>query len=259
MNSIREHIDAINKKKEKALSIFLTAGYPNKNSFLELTDLVIDNGADILELGIPFSDPLADGPIIQKSSFVAINSGITTKHVLEYSNKIAAKHSKPIILMGYANPIVKYGINNFFTDCLNSGVSGLIIPDVPIEEYDDFFASKPDKLDAILLASPTSTANRIKSIDEKSSGFVYVVSMRGTTGNLNSNSSSTESYLETCRENIINNKIMIGFGINGEESIKKFYGYCNGFIVGSAIIKRLETESFTEVGKFVSELKRACI
>ena len=237
MSYIKKYIEALNAKGRKALSVFLTAGFPSAVGFTDLAKSVLDAGADMIEIGIPFSDPLADGPVIQQSSIRALSNGVDMKMVFRYAEAISAYSSKPVILMGYANPVSKYGTGDFFSASSNSGVKGVIIPDVPIEEYDDFYKEKPRSLDAILLAAPTSDKKRIIAIDKKSSGFVYCVSMKGTTGNRNI--SGENEIVQKARTLVTRNKMMTGFGISKPEDITNYSPYCDGVIVGSAIINEL--------------------
>ncbi|MCX6149450.1 MAG: tryptophan synthase subunit alpha [Ignavibacteriales bacterium] len=260
MIKLSEYIKSINDKKEKALSIFLTVGFPNKNNFVDLAIKVLDSGADLIELGIPFSDPLADGVIIQQSSHLAIENGINLETVLEFTNKINVRTSKPIILMGYANPILNYGVKNFLKDAQNSGASGLIVPDIPLEEMDSFFENNRSDLDIILLTTPTSSDERIEMIDEKSSGFVYCVSVSGTTGIRKNFSEETLNSLKRTYSLVSKNKMLIGFGISTPENIKEITPYCDGVIVGSAIIKQLmnDNKSYDKTLTLIKELKQSC-
>ncbi|MFH1195898.1 MAG: tryptophan synthase subunit alpha [bacterium] len=260
MSAIKKHIENINLSGRKALSVYLTSGFPNKNNFTDLALRVFDAGADIIEIGIPFSDPLADGPVIQASSKAALDDGINLKQTLKYAGEIKSKISKPVILMGYANPILKYGLKNFITDSLNSGIDGIIVPDVPIEEYDSFFSEDRGILDTILLTTPTSSIERIKTIDSKSSGFVYCVSVIGTTGMRKVFGQDVLNNLQRTYANIEKNKMMIGFGIGSAESVKIFSPYCDGLIVGSAVIKSLFDDDpvYSRTTKLVSELSEVC-
>jgi len=282
---IKNYIDELNKNSRKALSIFLTAGFPEKNNFVDLAKSVLDSGADMIELGIPFSDPLADGPIIQATSKLALDAGVYTNDVLGYAEQISKYSPKPIILMGYANPIKKYGIENFLRDAKNSGVKGLIVPDVPLEEFDSFFNSEErqildeespnniskeillpqkarnqnDKLDVILLTTPTSSEARIKQIDAKSSGFVYCVSITGTTGVKDSFDDSTTDNLKRTYSLLQNNKMLIGFGISKPEDVKRFSPFCDGVIVGSRVMKSLlNGDERNETLKIIEQLSDAC-
>lgn len=259
MSYIHNYIEKLNNQKRKALSIFLTAGFPDKKKFAELAKAVLDAGADMLELGIPFSDPLADGPIIQTSSNIALNNNVTTYDVLKYAEIISKYSEKPIILMGYANPINKYNKLNFFNDAANAGVKGLIVPDIPLEEYDSFYDCDTKNLDIILLTTPTSTNERIISIDNKSKGFVYCVSVTGTTGIKDSFSNETFENLKRTYSLIKKNKMLIGFGISKPDDVKNFSPYCDGVIVGSRIIKSiLNGDTFDDTLKIIHELSTAC-
>ncbi|NJD21702.1 MAG: tryptophan synthase subunit alpha [Melioribacter sp.] len=259
MSFIKNYIEGINNNARKVLSIFLTAGFPNKNNFVDLAKRVFDSGADMIELGIPFSDPLADGPIIQASSKIALDNGIKLKDVFSFSEAITSGTDKPVILMGYANPIRKYGIENFFRDANSCGVKGLIIPDVPLEEYDFFFESSTHSIDVILLTTPASSKERIKAIDEKSSGFVYCVSITGTTGVKENFSDEVISNISRTRSLIKKNKMLIGFGVSKPEDVKTFSPYCDGVIVGSAVIKSLlNNDNYDTTLRLISQLSQAC-
>ncbi len=165
MSEIKSYIDELNRKNRNALSVFLTAGFPDKKNFISLATEILEAGADMLELGIPFSDPIADGPVIQASSQLALNMGISISDTLHFADAIRAKSDKPLILMGYANPLLSYGLPQFILDAKNSGVNGLIIPDIPLEEYKEFWNCDLNGLDVILLTTPTSDEERIKEID----------------------------------------------------------------------------------------------
>jgi len=261
MSEIARYIDQVNQNKRKALSVFLTAGYPQKKDFTSLALDILDHGADLLELGIPFSDPLADGPVIQKSSQVALAQGITLKDTLHYAGQIRKKSAKPLILMGYANPLLRYGLARFIQDALNSGVNGLIIPDVPLEEYDTFWDTELMGLDIILLTTPTSSPHRIRQIDSYSSGFVYCVSITGTTGVRSSFDASVLENLTMTYQNVTRNKMLIGFGISQPEDIRRFKPYCDGLIVGSAVIRTLDDAhpgDYSKAVNLVQSLGQAC-
>ncbi len=261
MVNLKEHIQSVNDENEKVLSIFLTAGFPDKHKFVDLACKVFDAGADIIEIGIPFSDPLADGPVIQHSSHIAIQNGVSIKDVLSYTEKIKSKNDKPIVFMGYANPILNYGKNNFFRDAKQAGADGLIIPDVPLEEYDSFFEEQND-LDVVLLTTPTSTQDRIMEVDKRSKGFIYCVSVIGTTGIRKEFSDETLNSLKSTHS-IVKNKMLVGFGISSPDNIKQISPYCDGVIVGSAVIKKLMNGNYKkdveETLHLIKELKKSCM
>lgn len=270
MSCIKTYIEELNMQKRKALSIFLTAGFPKKNNFIDLAKSVLDSGSDLLELGIPFSDPLADGHVIQAASKLALEDGVTSKDVLDYSEQISKYSPKPVILMGYANPIKKYGIETFLRDAANAGVKGLIVPDVPLEEYDSFFnTSSGQNLDEcsragripeiILLTTPTSSEDRIRKIDSISSGFVYCVSITGTTGVKDNFDDSVIANLKRTYSLLEKNKMMIGFGISKPEDVKRFSPFCDGVIVGSRIMKSLlNNEERKETLNVIKQLSLSC-
>jgi tryptophan synthase alpha chain len=259
MSGIRKYIEELNNRNRKALSIFLTAGFPDKENFTATAKRILDAGADMIELGIPFSDPLADGPIIQASSKIALDNGVNIEYVLDCAEELHKYSQKPIILMGYANPIVKYGLFNFFKKAEACGVSGLIVPDVPLEEHRSFFDPKPADLDLILLTTPTSSDTRIEMIDSKSEGFIYCVSVTGTTGVKSSFGEETIKNLERTYSLIRRNKMMIGFGISTPDDIRNFSPYCDGVIVGSRIMKSfISGDKFDKTLEIVSRLSSAC-
>jgi tryptophan synthase alpha chain len=260
MSKIRDYILKINLQNKKALSIFLTAGFPDKTNFADLAVEILDNGADMLEIGIPFSDPIADGSVIQHSSQAALENGVRLQDVFNYTQKIKAKSNKPVILMGYANPLLKFGTKEFISQSIDSGVDGLIIPDIPIEEYDGFWNESLTGIDNILLATPASSAERILRIDQKSSGFVYCVSVTGTTGSQLQFSPEMMQNLKRTYELVKKNKMLIGFGISNAETVKSLSAYCDGFIAGSAVIKKLINKTdrrFKETISLVQSLAEA--
>ena len=257
MKSISKYIEDKNNRDEKILSVFLTAGFPNKNNFSHLALKVLNAGADMLEIGFPFSDPLADGPIIQHSSQIALNNGINLKTTFGYLKEIRRETDKPIILMGYANPVLSYGVKRFADDSTSFGASGVIIPDVPIEEYENFFEDSFNGLDTILLITPTTSNERIKLIDEKSNGFIYCVSVSGTTGVHHQDKSASIDFVKRTRYAVKKNKILVGFGISSAEDARLFSPHCNGIIVGSAVIKSLmnDDSSFNNTLSLISKIK----
>ncbi len=256
---IKEYIEKVNSENEKVLSIFLTAGFPRKDDFVSLAEKVLQAGADMLEIGIPFSDPLADGPVIQFSSQAALESGITVQDAFHFAEEIRKKTNKPLIAMTYANIVSNYGIEKFVNDASASGLNGVIIPDLSLDEYDKFITFQKDEFDIVLLATPTSSNERIIALDEKSDGFVYYVSVTGTTGTRNGFTDDDILAMQKIRKLISHNKMLAGFGISSPENILQIKNYCDGVIVGSAVIKKLiNGESYDSIAAFVSELKKAC-
>jgi tryptophan synthase alpha chain len=258
MSIIADYISKKNKTNERVLSVFLTAGFPDKDSFVDLALKILDSGADMLEIGFPFSDPLADGPVIQHSSQIAIENGINLNETFNLVRKIREGTNKPLIMMGYANPVLSYGMNKFANDAKSAGVNGVIIPDVPIEEYDNFFKDHFVGLDTILLITPTTSNDRIKAIDEKSSGFLYCVSVSGTTGAQQKGKSTSLDFIKRTSLITKKNNTLVGFGISNENDARAFAPYCQGIIVGSAVIKSLmnDDKSYSNTLKLVAALKK---
>ncbi len=260
MSIINEKISLVNDNNEKALTVFLTSGYPNPNNFVELVLEIEKAGADIIEIGLPFGDSLADGPVVQTSYTHSLKNGINLESTFKFIFEIRQKSEIPIVLMSSSNPIVNYGKQKLSNKAKESGVNGLIIPDVPLEEYEDFFQNHFDGLDTIMLTTPTSSKNRIELIDDKSSGFLYCVSVVGTTGVRKTFDQSVTENLKRTYNSINKNKMQIGFGISCTEDVKQFSPYCDGVIVGSAIIKSLENDNdnYSNTIELVKTLKNAC-
>ncbi|MCX8105831.1 MAG: tryptophan synthase subunit alpha [Ignavibacterium album] len=243
----------------KVLSVFLTAGFPSVKGFTDLVLKTFDAGADMIEIGIPFSDPIADGPVIQYSSHSALEQGVNIEKVLQIVSEIRNHSDKPIILMGYANPILNFGLSSFFSTCNEVKVDGLIIPDIPLEEYDSFFDSTVKDIDTIMLVSPTSEHRRIKMIGEKSKGFVYCVSVKGITGERNSVSQESINYIRRVKSILPDKKILVGFGVSSPEIASKFASISDGVIVGSAVIKLLTENKQAEMIDLVRGTKNKLI
>ena len=226
------------KKTKNILSVYFTAGYPKLNDTELIIKLLQSSGADIIEIGIPFSDPIADGELIQKSSSQALQNGMTLSILFEQLNEIRKNVSIPLILMGYLNPILQYGIKNFVHKCVETGIDGVIIPDLPpeiyIKEYKSLF--EKNNLSNILLITPDTKPERVKFIDSISTGFIYLVSSSSTTGKKASFNIGSFSKLELSS---IDNPVLIGFGITDRESFTKACSIADGAIIGSAFIKAI--------------------
>lgn len=251
------------KTDEKIMSLFITAGYPDLDSTVDLVLEFEKNGADIIELGMPFSDPLADGPTIQYASNIAIENGITMSKIFDMVAEIRKESEIPIILMGYINPILRYGIEKFCMDASKNGIDGLIVPDAPIEESSKLSeTSKKYNLDLIYLVAPNSTDIRMKAIDEQSQGFVYCVSVTGVTGARTGEeiSNSVDKFIDRVTKNVIKNPKMVGFGIKNHKDAFSISEKVDGFIVGSALIDTIRSNYPSKGWKqktfsFVKELK----
>lgn len=237
-NRIRTLFENRNQQ-EKVMSLFLTAGYPDLESTVELILGFEENGADIIELGMPFSDPLADGPTIQFSSTVAIENGITMNGIFEIVREVRKSSNIPIVLMGYINPVLRYGISGFCTRASEAGVDGLIIPDVTLEESELIRdEAKIHHLSLIYLVAPNTGDERMARIDEASEGFVYCVSVTGVTGAREGDeiARSVERFINRVNRNVTKNPKLIGFGIRSHEDAERITRKSDGFIVGSALI-----------------------
>lgn len=251
------------KKDQKVMSLFITAGYPDLNSTVELVLGFEKSGADMIELGMPFSDPLADGPTIQFASNQAIQNGITMNTIFEMVKEIRKSSEIPIVLMGYINPVLRYGTDKFCNDASESGVDGLIIPDAPIEVSADLaIVAKKHHLDMIYLVAPNSTDERMRQIDQASSGFVYCVSVTGVTGARDGDEieRSVTRFIDRVKQNVVNNPKLVGFGIKNHKDAVTISAKLDGFIVGSALIDTIrnsypDPEWFGHTMNFVKELK----
>jgi len=249
--------------QDKVMSLFLTAGYPDLESTAELILGFEKNGADIIELGMPFSDPLADGPTIQYASTRAIQNGITMDKIFSVIREVRQSSDIPIILMGYINPILNYGIDSFCKSASESGTDGLIIPDVTLEESELIREpANSNGLSQIYLVAPNTNSERMRKIDEASDGFVYCVSVTGVTGARDGNeiARSVQRFINRVNENVINNPKLIGFGIRNHDDAKLISEQVDGFIVGSALIDEIrrnypEKRWMENVFKFVKQLK----
>lgn len=257
MSNIELTIKSELSNGRKVLSIFLTTGFPAMSGFTDLVLQILEAGADMVELGIPFSDPIADGPVIQFSSQVALANGVKVEKVFNVVEEIKQNSNKPVILMGYANPIQSYGLENFIKSCKQIKVDGLIVPDIPIEEYDDFFSQNLNDLDVILLVSPTSEDKRINFIGNKSKGFVYCVSVKGITGERNSVSGESIKYIQKVKRLLPDKNILVGFGVSSPQIARTYAEHSDGVIVGSAIVKLLSENKVKEAIELISSIKNS--
>jgi tryptophan synthase alpha chain len=242
----------------KALIAYVTVGYPTIEATLKVVPLLAKNGCDIIELGIPFSDPLADGVTIQKSSFHALQNGITPQLCLELAGQLSQKVDIPLVFMTYYNPVLKYGLDKFSTACTNAGISGIIIPDLPPDEGSDLEAiSQGQGLDLIYLLAPTSTEERIRLAAERSRGFIYLVSITGVTGARDKVPADLAAFVTRVRK-LANQPLCVGFGISTPEQAGQIAQIADGVIVGSRIIQLMEKEdNFNSLAELVRGLREA--
>jgi tryptophan synthase alpha chain len=245
------------KKTKNILNVYCTAGFPQLDSTMPVLKALQKNGADMVELGMPYSDPLADGPVIQHSSFIALQNGMMIKKLFEQLNDLRKEIQLPIILMGYMNPILQYGFEKFCGNAAAVGIDGLILPDLPEHEFETEYGAIVKKygLDFIFLVTPETSERRIKKLDELSTGFLYAVSSSSTTGGEN-NMPDVRSYLQKLRNLRLKNPVLVGFGIKDKQSFQTACENANGAIIGSAYIKALENVRDVEMAtkKFLSSI-----
>ena len=250
-------IDKKLKEEGKLLSIYFTAGFPNLNDTADIIIKLQESGVDMIEIGLPFSDPLADGPTIQDSSMSAINNGMNTDILFNQLKDIRDKVSIPLIIMGYFNPILQYGVEKFCKKCNEIGIDGLIIPDLPIDYYLENYKSifEQNKLYNMFLIAPQTSDERIRKIDSISKGFIYMVSSSSITGSKNSFSSEQINYFERIEKMNLNTPRIIGFGVGNKETFNATVNYSKGAIIGSAFIKNLHENGVDSIDSFIKSIR----
>ncbi len=262
MVSIKERFDELRDRNECALIPFITAGDPDLATTAEALQVLDRNGADIIELGVPYSDPLADGPTIQAAATRALGRGMTLAAVIDLVAAVTPKLSAPLVLFTYYNPILNRGVEKFLKDIYEAGARGLLVPDLPLEEMDSLLeAAAAVGIAVILLVAPTSTDERIKAIANRSQGFVYLVSVTGVTGVRQEVATRVEGLISDLHS-ATNKPVGVGFGVSEPSQAKQLKDWgADGVIVGSAIVKRLATgtpaEGLASVGEFCTQLKAA--
>jgi tryptophan synthase alpha chain len=256
MSRIKKLFD---RKNHRVLNVYCTAGYPDLNSTLTVMTALQESGADLIELGMPYSDPLADGPIIQHSSSTAIANGMTIATLFKHLTDFRKMISVPVVLMGYMNPILQYGFEKFCADASSIGVDGLILPDLPEYEFEIEYGAiiKKYGLDFIFLVTPETSEERVEKLDRLSSGFLYAVSSASTTGS-DKNMTDVDLYLKKLAKMQLQNPVLVGFGIKDKTTFDAACVNANGAIIGSAYIKALEnaTDISTVTSKFLESILR---
>ena len=253
MNRINQKL----QEDQKLLSIYFTAGYPD---FEDTEKIIVDlekSGVDFIEIGLPFSDPLADGPTIQESSTKALKKGMTTSKLFKQLEGIRDKVEIPLIIMGYFNPILQYGVEDFCKKCQETGIDGLIIPDLPVDVYHDEYKQLFENygLRNIFLITPQTSDERIRFIDSVSDGFIYMVSSASVTGSTSGFGEETKSYFKRIDDLQLKNPQIVGFGIKDKETFDQATQYAKGAIIGSAFIKHLNENGTSNLGSFVQNVK----
>ena len=238
MNRIEE---LFGKKNKNILNVYCTAGFPQLDSTLEVMKALQDNGADLIELGMPYSDPLADGPVIQASGSKALENGMTIARLFAQLTNFRSVIRVPVLLMGYMNPVLQYGFERFCSEAAALGVDGLILPDLPMYEFETEYGPilKRYGLDFVFLVTPETSPERISKVDSLSSGFLYAVSSSSTTGK-DKNINDQKAYFERLHKMALRNPILVGFGIKDKSTFAAACQYANGAIIGTAYIKALE-------------------
>ena len=242
------------KENKKLLSIYFSAGYPNLDDTVQIIQDLEKSGVDMIEIGLPFSDPLADGPTIQESSTIALQNGMTTKLLFEQLANIRESVKIPLIIMGYFNPMLQYGVEAFCRKCQEIGIDGIIMPDLPVDIYDEHYKEIFEKFGLInvFLITPQTSESRIRYIDSVSNGFIYMVSSASVTGGSSSEFGDTQNnYFKRIADMNLNNPQIVGFGINNKSTFDQATKFAKGAIVGSAFIKNLTENGISSIKKFV--------
>ncbi len=255
---ITNRIDQVFQEKKDILNIYFTAGFPDLEDTLRIAGSLEKAGADMLEIGIPFSDPVADGPTIQESSQHALENGMTIERLFAQLQELRQGITMPVLLMGYVNPIIQFGIERFCKKCAEVGVDGIIVPDLPMQEYLQEYQThfKSNGIHNIFLISPNTSDSRIREIDSKSHGFIYVVSSSSITGAKKGVQDGQIAYFKRIQSMSLRNPTLIGFGISDNETYKSACNHSHGAIIGSAFIKQLKEDASDEaIRKFVKGIK----
>ena len=249
-------INKVFEKKKNLLSIYFTAGFPKINDTLKIIKELDKSQVDMIEIGLPFSDPLADGPTIQKSSEKALINGMTTNLLFDQLKDLRKISDVPVVIMGYFNPILQYGIERFCSNCRNVGIDGLIIPDLPADIYKKNYKNifKKYKLNMMFLITPQTSNDRINLIDNLSKGFIYMVSSYSVTGARDSFDEYQIDYFKRIKKMKLSNPVLIGFGIGNNNTYKTACKYSSGAIIGSAFIKHIKRNGVKSTKDFISEI-----
>ncbi|WP_297796074.1 tryptophan synthase subunit alpha [uncultured Eudoraea sp.] len=242
---------------KKLLSIYFSAGFPKLSDTVSIIQDLENNGVDMIEIGLPFSDPLADGPTIQESSTIALKNGMSTDLLFTQLKDIRKSVSIPLLIMGYFNPVLQYGVENFCKKCEEIGVDGLILPDLPLDVYQDEYEPifKKHGLINVFLITPQTSEIRIRQIDNASEGFIYMVSSASTTGAKQGMGEEQEAYFERIARMDLKNPQIVGFGISNARTFQQATKTAKGAIIGSAFIKMLSKKGKAGISEFIKTIK----
>lgn len=245
------------QENKKLLSIYFTAGYPELNSTVSIIQELEKSGVDMIEIGLPFSDPLADGPTIQESSTIALENGMTTKLLFKQLENIRKTVEIPLIIMGYFNPILQFGVEEFCKKCAQVGIDGLIIPDLPLDVFEQHYKTifEQYNLKNICLITPQTSDERIYKIDQISDSFIYMVSSSSTTGSQNSFGETQKNYFKKISNMKLKNPQIIGFGISNSETFSEAIKYQKGAIIGSSFIKFIKDQHLKNISIFINAFR----
>ena len=267
MSRLDDTFDSLQARGEKAMGLFLTDGFPKPDATVPLLHALDRGGVDFIELGMPFSDPLAEGRPIQKASARALDHGVTMADTFRRAEAFRQDSDTPLLLMGYVNPVLRYGLDDFCRDAAAAGVDGLILPDMPPEESTHLRTTAAEHgLDLVFLIAPNSSDERIRAVDEQATGFVYAVSVTGLTGSDLEQAPTVQEYLQRARALVEQNPLLVGFGIKSHDDAMRLSRHTDGFIVGSALINKAESlwddpslseaERLDAVAQFARQLKQ---
>lgn len=248
----------LTKHANGLLSIYFTAGYPTLDSTVEIAKTLEESGVDFLEIGFPYSDPVADGPTIQHASEEALKNGMSLKVLFEQLKDLRQHVSIPVYLMGYVNPVLQYGVENFCKACKEVDVNGTIIPDLPMYEYEELYQSvfEENGISNIFLVTPQTSEQRIRKIDDLSTNFIYLLSSNATTGKNLEVKDQAEAYFKRIKNMDLKNPFIIGFGISNQETFQKATQYANGAIIGTAFVKLLAEDNYLDkIPEFIKGIK----
>jgi len=248
----------VTKHANGLLSIYFTAGYPTLDSTVQIAKALEDAGADFLEIGFPYSDPVADGPTIQHASEEALKNGMSLNVLFEQLKDLRKQVSIPVYLMGYFNPVLQYGVEKFCKSCQAVGVNGTIIPDLPMYEYEELYQSvfEENNISNIFLVTPQTSEARIRKIDDLTTNFIYLLSSNAITGSNLEVKDTAEAYFKRIKDMDLKNPFIIGFGISNKETFGKATQYANGAIVGTAFVKLLAEDNYLDkIPEFIKSIK----
>ncbi|NCT18755.1 MAG: tryptophan synthase subunit alpha [Flavobacteriaceae bacterium CG_4_8_14_3_um_filter_34_10] len=253
MNRIQKKLE----EKKKLLSIYFTAGYPTTQDTIPILMALEKSGVDLIEIGLPFSDPLADGTTIQESAATALKNGMATEVIFNQLKDVRKKITVPLLLMGYFNPILQFGVENFCQKCYETGIDGLIIPDLPIQVYEEFYKNTFEKngLIPIFLITPQTDNERINRIDSISDGFIYMVSNNGTTGAKKTFEKEQSEYFKRIFAMKLKHPQIVGFGISNKDTFYQATKFTSGAIIGSAFIQMLSRDGLGGIDAFIKSIR----